>query len=337
MSNLNSFVSLLPPIMQEKTENICFGNAFDTMYKNYQEKIKATLAIFSAIDTQDEEILDLLAFDLHIDVYNKNWDIEKKVQACLNSIMWHFYKGTTGVLCDVAKSLYGSARVQEWWEYNGLRRHFKIFFDLENEEINQDKFNELLTQCEKYKNLRSKLDAIVISISTICPVKILAATAWEDAVFVADKFGEPLYWIDDQGNSYIDTIWDDGQFVSLFIKEIPLERDTIFQFTEDEVAIFDPVSSEYCEYYYQLVLDDNGNRTIISPAVGESEFGTVKIWAQNSGHSVSLNQLENGELIEFKIGQGLFLSYQNIKEFNGLWNKDGVKLKLEIHMHVMTE
>lgn len=161
MQNLNSlrFIELLPPNLKNDPDIIAIGAVIDKFFKIEIEKNKQT-AIYADINNQPHEVLDLLAPDMHVDLYDKSWSLAKKREACINSQNWHDYKGTPQILEEIARSIIGSAKVEEWHEYNGIPYHFKISFNLINETLDAHTLSQLSDIVRKYKNLRSKVDGI---------------------------------------------------------------------------------------------------------------------------------------------------------------------------------
>lgn len=191
-----SFIDLLPPNLQDDPESIAVGKAFDEVFRAQYSKLTTKPLIYCNIDNLEHEVLDVLAPDSHVDVYDTNWSLEKKRQACKNSQDWHLYKGTPYVLEDVAKSLIGTAEIQEWDKYNGLSQHFKVIFNIINDSFDQLKISELEQITNKYKNLRSKVDAIEFSTVSKADLKVVPITTIDEVIFIPNKF-VPLVWDSD--------------------------------------------------------------------------------------------------------------------------------------------
>ena len=107
-----------------------------------------------------EEVVDLLAWQFHVDFYEPSLDINKKRSLVRNSITWHRKKGTPAVVESLATEVFGSGEVLEWWEYGGNPYHFKI---LTTEDFGEmARFKRALYTV---KNLRSRLEAIVFRVN----------------------------------------------------------------------------------------------------------------------------------------------------------------------------
>jgi len=180
----SNFVDLLPPNLKEDPDSIAIGKAFDSVFNSMFPGMLSKLIIYANIDNAGDEVLDVLAPDLHVDVYDKTWSLEKKRSACKNSQIWHVFKGTADIVKDVAKPLVGGASIKEWSEYNGLSHHFKVLFDVVNEAFNEVKIDELIRIANKYKNLRSKIDEIEYTTTSKADVNFLSLLTMAETVFI---------------------------------------------------------------------------------------------------------------------------------------------------------
>lgn len=195
MQNLNSlkFIELLPPNLRSDTDIIAISKVIDQFFTIEIEKNKQT-AIYSDINNQPHEVLDVLAPDMHVDLYDKSWNLQKKREACINSQNWHDYKGTPEVLEEIARSIIGSAQVQEWHEYNGIPYHFKISFNLINETLDEYTLSQLGDIVRKYKNLRSKVDGINYRSTAKGLVRMACAALYREKITVLSIDTGPMIW-----------------------------------------------------------------------------------------------------------------------------------------------
>jgi len=83
-------------------------------------------AIFPQIEKLPEGVLDILAHDLDVSWYDASAPLKNKRAAVRDCILVHKYKGTKYALETALKSMYNSARVQEWFEYGGEPFHFRV-------------------------------------------------------------------------------------------------------------------------------------------------------------------------------------------------------------------
>jgi len=66
----------------------------------------------------DSTLVDILAWQFHVDFYDPTADLETRKQLVQNSIQWHMRKGTVALLQDVLNFFFpGGATLQEWYDY----------------------------------------------------------------------------------------------------------------------------------------------------------------------------------------------------------------------------
>lgn len=112
--------------------------------------------IFPEIDTLPEDLLDILAADFKIDWYDAESPVWYKRQTVKECILVHKFKGTKYAVETALHSMFMSAEVQEWFEYNGEPYHFKVVV-YGHTSSNLKKLNSKLLYA---KNLRSVLDDV---------------------------------------------------------------------------------------------------------------------------------------------------------------------------------
>lgn len=128
--------------------------------------------IFPEIDTLPEELLDILAADFKIDWYDVESPVWYKRQTVKECILVHKYKGTKYAVETALHSMFMSAEVREWFEYNGEPYHFKVVV-YGHTSSNLKKLNSKLLYA---KNLRSVLDDVRFVLVTD-PIDVYAGMA----------------------------------------------------------------------------------------------------------------------------------------------------------------
>jgi P2-related tail formation protein len=76
----------------------------------------------------DETLIDILAWQFHVDFYDRTKPLEFRKQLVWNSIQWHMRKGTVQLVEDVLNMFWpGGATLLEWYEYmNPLPPNYPI-------------------------------------------------------------------------------------------------------------------------------------------------------------------------------------------------------------------
>ena len=111
------------------------------------------------LDELSEEVIDLLAWQWHVDFYEPSADIATKRQLVRESIAWHRIKGTKAAVEKMARTVFKGGVVTEWFEYGGEPYHFRIDL-LTAPNITQDDTARLLAVVNAAKNVRSVLDEL---------------------------------------------------------------------------------------------------------------------------------------------------------------------------------
>ena len=125
---------LIPPNLL-KDENIkALVESIEPEFEKVKQEIINVL-IYPRIDELNEEILDLLAWQFHIEGYELATTIGEKRNLVKKAIELHRYKGTKYAILEVLKALNLEGDVKEWFEYGGQPYKFKVELGITNKEI----------------------------------------------------------------------------------------------------------------------------------------------------------------------------------------------------------
>ena len=111
------------------------------------------------LDELPEEVIDLLAWEWHVDFYEPSADIATKRQLVRESIAWHRIKGTKAAVEKMAQTVFKGGVVTEWFEYGGEPYHFRIDV-LNAPNMTEESRERLLAVVNASKNTRSWLDEL---------------------------------------------------------------------------------------------------------------------------------------------------------------------------------
>lgn len=114
------------------------------------------------VDNASDEILDILAYSMHVDFYNSSMNVELKRNLIKNSFNIHLKKGTPSAVEDLISMLFGSGIVEEWWEYGGEPHHFRILTT--NEDVNNSLVKDFVKALDTVKRKSSWLDTVILQI-----------------------------------------------------------------------------------------------------------------------------------------------------------------------------
>lgn len=115
--------------------------------------------IYPAIDSLNEQLIDYLAVQMHVDDYDKAAPLSVKQKQVKMSFILHRLRGTKYAVETAVNMIYSGGRVKEWFEYNGHPYHFAISAG-ENEISSTMNFKQIIKSINAAKNVRSWLDYI---------------------------------------------------------------------------------------------------------------------------------------------------------------------------------
>ena len=106
-----------------------------------------------------EDVLDLLAWQFHVDGYDSAVDIRGKRELIQRSIQLHRKKGTPWAVEMALNSiLHLPISVVEWYDYGGDPYHFRVRMDVSNNQYMDEDAKNAISVINEYKNVRSWLD-----------------------------------------------------------------------------------------------------------------------------------------------------------------------------------
>ena len=93
-----------------------------------QEVSRASLEplILARIDELPEQVIDLLAWQLHTDFYDLAGTLSMKRQAVKSSILWHMHKGTQWAVLEALRQIDISAEFVHWHDSGDEPYTFKL-------------------------------------------------------------------------------------------------------------------------------------------------------------------------------------------------------------------
>ena len=233
------FTRALPSHLRSDENMLALGRAIAT---ELQENIKlARVAIiYPRIDELDENTLDILANDLHIDWYDDSYPIEAKRSTIKNSVKVHKRLGTKYAVVTALGSIFPSSEVEEWFEYGGTHHRFRIILDLTNAKAPAN-VREILQATEFYKRLTAHLDEVIFQMSTVVEILIEAA-AYHYNIGLTGQYNTGTHPRRNTGGGIanpeieIETQGKGDPYKSPLVGTIP-ERSTMAALRDDEIEV----------------------------------------------------------------------------------------------------
>ena len=153
-----SLLDILPQNLLADAQIYAAARALDDELQKVTEATRDTL-ILPRIDELSETVIDLLAWQWHVDFYEPSMSIDTKRRLVCESIAQHRIKGTKAAVEKMVQTVFKEGVVSEWFEYGGEPYHFRIDL-LTAPNITQDDTARLLAVVNAAKNVRSWLDEL---------------------------------------------------------------------------------------------------------------------------------------------------------------------------------
>lgn len=167
------FTRSLPPPLRNDPNMYALARAIAEELQATAKQIKKNI-IYARIDELDEQTLDILAYDLHVDWYDYSYPLEVKRQTIKDSVKVHRKLGTKYAMETALGAVFPGTRVEEWFEYGGEPYMFKVIIGATETGISADRQAAVLERVRFYKNLRSHLEAISYRIEKEAVVQVAA-------------------------------------------------------------------------------------------------------------------------------------------------------------------
>lgn len=121
--------------------------------------------IYSRIDELPEELVDVIAYDMHVDWYDYSLPLDTKRGILKSSVKVHKKMGTKYAVETALNELYKGIKVKEWFEYGGEPYRFRILVHIGDNGLTENTSRQIAETVRFYKNLRSHCDGVFYRLS----------------------------------------------------------------------------------------------------------------------------------------------------------------------------
>ncbi|MEN8702441.1 phage tail protein I [Bacillus infantis] len=165
MINLDNFslAAILPSSLVQNDEDRAMAEAITAMLKDVYQK--TSLLDFSILP---EALLDILAYEEHVDFYDPTLTIEQKRELIERSYFFHRKKGTPAAVEQLIEIVFGEGRVEEWFEYGGEPGYFKVVTS--NTAVTQELAEQFIRALDSVKRKSAWLEKVEISQTESMPL-----------------------------------------------------------------------------------------------------------------------------------------------------------------------
>ena len=158
-----NFADYLPGALKQDPKIKTIAEAVTKEALMVSGEIKNVL-IYSRIDELPEALIDILAYDMHVDWYDYSFPLKVKRDILKGSVKVHKKMGTKYAVEKALGALYPQSEVEEWYQYEGEPHHFHIVCDVTENRVTAS-FQEIVKAVMMYKRLSSHLDEVVYQAS----------------------------------------------------------------------------------------------------------------------------------------------------------------------------
>lgn len=157
------------PFALRKDERIvALTRAVAEQLKINAEMIRETAGVFYRIDQLSERVLDMLAYDLHVDWYDYGASLDEKRSMIASSVFVHRHMGTPSAIYRVIQDVFEEGGLEEWFQYGGQPNHFRVRTE-QAERVNQN-IDHFLEMISKAKPVSQVLDHVTVCRSGVSTV-----------------------------------------------------------------------------------------------------------------------------------------------------------------------
>ncbi|WP_288760504.1 phage tail protein I [uncultured Veillonella sp.] len=178
-----SLQDILPQSLDDEKVNGII-HAVDQLFMETERDTKL-LALYERLDELPTAVLNLLAWQYHVDFFKYDMTDEVKRNLIRQSIAWHRIKGTPTAVEEMVTAIYATAEVEEWYQYDGEPFHFRV--NIFGEAVTDAAIlKDLQTSVYAVKNVRSLFDGFNF-INVVDTQIIVPMVAWWDNTTVVIK------------------------------------------------------------------------------------------------------------------------------------------------------
>ncbi len=170
-------LQLLPPNLRQEPHAIALSAAVDKEFKNLLQ-LADQILVYPVVDRLQDELLDRLAGQFHIQGYDETLAIEHKRSLVQNALFFYLKAGTKQAVEEKMVGIFGDAQVVEWFEENGEAYTFSV--ETSNMLANTSMAQQCKLAIQSTKNTRSHLTDIFIVSSGTAEVYLGLITETEE-------------------------------------------------------------------------------------------------------------------------------------------------------------
>jgi phage tail P2-like protein len=150
------FTRMLPPPLKTDEAMLTLAKTIAAELQNTAHLSRRNI-IYANFDELPESLVDILAYDFHVDWYEYDYPLDAKRQLVKDSVRAHKRLGTVYAIKTAIGSVYPNTEIEEWFQYDGEPFHFRIILDVTHSKATAQ-YSQIIRTLQHYKRLSAHLD-----------------------------------------------------------------------------------------------------------------------------------------------------------------------------------
>lgn len=163
------FTQFFPPALTRDPKMLTLAQTVTAQLLDTSGHLDDVL-IYSRFDELPEALVDVLAYDMHVDWYDYSYPLQVKRDIVKNSVKVHKKMGTKYAVKTALGSLWTESEVEEWFQYGGEPHHFRVVLDVTENRITAS-YGQLVDAVKMYKRLSSWMEDVVYQTRVECIIQ----------------------------------------------------------------------------------------------------------------------------------------------------------------------
>ena len=164
----------LPPTLKNDEDMLSLARVIAAELQETGKLIRQNI-IYPRIDELPENVLDILAYDLHVDWYDFGYPIEAKRGVIKDSVKVHKRLGTVYATLTALRSVYPNSEIEEWFDYGGEPFLFRVVIDVTRAKAPAEYF-QIKRAIDAYKRLTAHMESLIYQCRI--DIEIAIETRW---------------------------------------------------------------------------------------------------------------------------------------------------------------
>lgn len=164
------FTRALPPSLKNDENMLALAKVVAEELQT-TARLSSLNLIYARIDELEENVLDILAYDFHVDWYSYDYPIEVKRAVIKDSVRVHKRLGTLYAVTTALGNVYPESEVEEWFDYNGEPFSFRVVLDVTNSKAPAEYF-AIKKAVDSYKRLTAHMDDLIYQCRAVVEIRV---------------------------------------------------------------------------------------------------------------------------------------------------------------------